>query len=119
MPALDQHIKRLQNLPPFLGGKLLDLRQTAPQGNRLPQTHRNVHAAGNLTSYVPNNFDGPAYNNTHSYTHAKSEGYKEAAINATSTSFKPGSSTSNYDANGYHTSHTDSTRPAEKQRGSI
>lgn len=69
-------------------------------------------AAGNLQSYSLQNYEGTAYTNYYSYAQNRFDGYKEAAVNGTSTYFQPGTTTSYYDANGYLTAVTDSTNGA-------
>lgn len=58
-------------------------------------------AVGNVLAYEMINRDGSDYTNTTTITTQRYEGYVESVTKIQSTKFKPGSSTSSYDANGY------------------
>lgn len=66
-------------------------------------------AAGNLTGYTLQNFEGQAYTNNYSTTYKRMEGYKESTITGSSSLFTPGTTTNAYDVNGNLVAITDST----------
>lgn len=66
-------------------------------------------AAGNLTGYTLQNFEGQAYTNNYSTTYKRMEGYKESTITGSSSLFNPGTTTNAYDVNGNLVAITDST----------
>ena len=63
-------------------------------------TYSGYDQAGNVTQYRLDVYEGSPYTNTYTYTHARYEGYREAALSGTSTALDPGQTTYRYDANG-------------------
>ncbi|MDB5842690.1 MAG: repeat protein, partial [Herminiimonas sp.] len=72
-------------------------------------------AVGNLLSYSLTNYEGDQYTNTYASTLTLYEGYKEAAVTATSTRMQPGSVANTYDVNGNLIRVTDSTQSANSR----
>lgn len=60
-------------------------------------------------------YDGSAYSNTYTYTHARYEGHREATLSGTSTALDPGRTTYQYDVNGNLVGVTDSKDSRKNQ----